>query len=69
MINDRDQPRTPRRGTMPRLTVSPREAAEQTGSSKSFIAKCLKDGTLESSLVGGRRFIPVESLQRVFKTK
>ena len=52
-----------------RITVSVREAMELTGSSKSFIHKCIREGTLESARVGDRRFISAESLKRVFTTK
>ena len=62
-----DHPHSAHRGAMPRITVSVREACEQTGASKSFIHKMIKEGTIESSLVGDRRFISVSSLERVFK--
>ena len=49
-----------------RLTFSVKEAAEKTGSSKSYIYNLINAGTLESRLVGSKRVISAASLERVF---
>jgi len=48
-----------------RLTVSPAEASELTGLSRSRLYELIADGSLQSTRVGARRLVFVHSIRRL----
>jgi len=56
-----------RNGTTERIAYSVQETAQALGCTRTFVYALMKHGSLRSIKVGGRRFIPAESLRNLLE--